>query len=189
MFDLKTFRIDKGLTQRELARTLGVDHSTISKAENHNVITPYIVECLVSQFPELKGAIEPTNRKSRIENSNRFDVTCAPIINISTMLPTGETVCVPSLQEGCVAFYHRGDSTSLKSGDLVIARKVDLSVIPYGELVLVVTESLRVVRAIRNSSFEGFVRLENKLGDAIELKASDIVELYLVVAVLRYLTL
>ena len=189
MFDLKTFRIDKGLTQRELARTLGVDHSTISKAENHNVITPYIVECLVSQFPELKGAIEPTNRKSRIENSNRFDVTCAPVVNINTMLPTGETVCFPSLPSESIAFYHRGDSTSLRSGDLVIARQVNRAIIPYGELVLVVTESLRVVRAIRSISLEGFVRLENKLGDSIELKASDIMELYLVVAVLRYLTL
>ena len=43
--------------------------------------------------------------------------------------------------------------------------------------------------AIRSSSLEGYVRLENKLGDSIELKVSDIVELYLVVAVTRYLTL
>lgn len=189
MFDLKTFRKDKGLTQRELARSLGVDHSTISKAENHGVITEFLIECLCATYPELSGTIEPSDRKRGLDKPSLNDVSCATrinIVNIDTMEPTGEVVSIPSLPDGCIAFYNRTKTASVKRGDLVIARCIEMEVLPYGETVLSVTKSLRLLGELRRSGFANYVRLTAK-DEVTELEQSQIEAMYVVVAVLRYL--
>lgn len=191
MFDLKKFRTDMKLSQRELARQIEVDHTVISKAENHGIISDRLVSSLINNFPEIKGQITSNSPRSTLDNVQKLGVSCATVVNIATMKPTGEQLAIPNLPDGCIAVMNRGDglSPAIKSGDMVVVRPINVNVLPYGELVLAIVGDLRLVRALRRSNFDDYVRLESKHGDAIELKVAEISTLYIVVAVIQYLSL
>lgn len=187
MFDIKAFRKELGLTQREMARRINVDHTTISKAENHGVISDRLIASLVRVYPQLDGIIQPSGGKSNVDNASDVDVYCATVVNHITMIPTGEVLYLPNIPSGCIAVRNGSvHNERVTTGELVVMQAIEFDIVPYGELVMVKTKDLSIIRVIRRSSFEGYIRLESKHGDAIELKLSDVQELYLAVAAIRY---
>lgn len=191
MFDIKAFRTAKGLTQRELANTLGVDHTAISKAENRGLISDSLIEKLLANFPTLNNEPPFSYRGTVLDKVDKNALNLTPIINLSSMQPTGEVLYLPHIDATCICvrMYKGMVEHNNVAGDLLICKPISKASIPFGELMLVVTSEYRLFRMVRRSAFDGYIRLESKHGDAIEVKMEDVIQIYLSVAFVGYMAL
>ncbi|MDR6195207.1 LexA family transcriptional regulator [Siphonobacter sp. SORGH_AS_0500] len=192
---LKEARSKLGFSQEELAKLVGKSNKQIVSNWENNKHSPSI--------PELKKIAEVLNTTISFltEGAEIQTIPNGPLIsywgnvdvtggkvqleNNSDNKPTG-FIQIPGFEDCQHAVNHYGDSMSpyINGGDVILLKLVDnwRDYILFGEVFLVITDTMRTVKYVKKSANPNNFLLvpHNDFYEAFELPKAEILQMYLV---------
>jgi phage repressor protein C with HTH and peptisase S24 domain len=199
MFDLKKFRIEKKITQDELASMLGCKQGFISQVEKGKSKIPadWMEKLNISYGNEIEeyiiDDIHPLDKKSSTDLSNElliryYDLDASA--GLVEMFDSGNAssfkdILVPGFSDCEIALNVWGDSMVpvLKSGDIVLLKEWRERFIEYGQIYLVTTkENNRMIKYLHPGFTDDTVSCvsANPFFKPVEVYIADILKLFMV---------
>lgn len=187
---IREFRKRNKITQAELAQQLGISRNTLVSYENGDVIPETKMKLLSSVLGEIEN---PNNEKPEIKVNKGIayyedvDVTAGPdvLFTDGSLQPTGY-IQIPHFEDCDTSFPLWGDSMwpLYQSGQIVMCKEFLpwRDYVPYGEVFLVVTDSLRTVKYVKPASSGDKYLLvsENPHFDSFEVSKDHIRRMFIV---------
>jgi len=185
--ELREARKKKKITQEDLAKKLGVTRQTVVGYENNEVI-PETKMSLIRQV--LFDTNTTTNKDpgyKGIEFYNDIDVTGGNdnLFDDARHTPTGY-IYIPNFEDCDKAFPLYGDSMYPKyqAGQIILCKEFTewRDFVPYGEVFLIVTDTLRMVKYVKKAAtLENYLLVsENDFFEDFEVPKHRIRRMYLV---------
>lgn len=169
MIDLKKFRFDKEISQKELANKTHLDQSRISKYETGKEVTFYVEQKILEAYPDARlYIIDSNDRKTRNEGRKDSSPAWQPIGNDAEMYGFKEIpyieqevfatisevmgdamkitaksyVHIPAMVQGEYALHVSGNSMKgyINHGDMIIVRHLKCkNELIFGDPYLIIT--------------------------------------------------
>lgn len=177
------------ITQEELAKRLGVSRQTVVGYEKGDII-PESKSLILQSFINSEQLL--SNNESKISSDliayyEDIDVTGGneDMFSDGSLQPTGY-MQIPHFEDCDKAFPLWGDSMwpVYQSGQIVLCKEFLAwrDYVPYGEVFLIITDSLRTVKYVKKASSEDKYLLvsENPHFDPFEVSKEHIRKMYIV---------
>jgi hypothetical protein len=199
-------RLDKviqylGLNVNSFAKEIGLNRAErLYQIKRGNyAISKNLASIIVDRFSDINEAWLLTGEGEMITSSENFSKI--PLYNISmdefdadlSKLPVTDELEIPILAGSDFAFVNHGDSMEpeIDHGSVVFVKKIEKDMVVFGDIYLVVSERMNVVRFIRDHDANtwSLVPKNTKDFDAILLDKKDVIALYKVKGVLSMISM
>lgn len=192
MFDLKRFRKDKKIQQKELADILSLTQGHISQIEaGKRALTDEYIDILKENYSDIDEYITNTLQSYSEFGTPVYDIdaTCGLEIRDLRDERIIGRIDLSNVSKEAVIIFATGDSMLplIKDGAMIAIREIkNWDIIIFGQVYLIVTAEYRLIKYIKKHQDKNYVilRSENSLFEDIELPKDKILKLFLVENVL-----
>ncbi len=207
-FDLKLYRMNKRLSQKEFAEALGITQGYLSELESHKKeISDAIKYKIIELYGEDISTVRIVQESAAKYNANKVgvpfyevDVSASEIEMFKDKheIPTAKYI-VPGFEDCDFAVPVFGHSMypTYENGSIIMCKKInDKSLIVFGEAYLIVTRDYRMVKRLQKTDNIGSVlacsdneeertKTGKKKFEPVEVPIDKILHLYLVKGVIK----
>lgn len=189
-FNVNSFAKEIGLTRAERLYQIKRGNYAISKN---------LASTIVKRFPDINEAWLITGEGNMLKEANNFQKI--PLFNISledfntnwNEMPVAHELEIPILAGSDFAIVNEGEAMSpeIEHASVVFLKEVDVHSVIFGEIYLVVSEHIKVIRIVRGMDEKHWklVARNSSLYDDIILEKSSIKAVYKVKGVLSMVTI
>lgn len=190
-----------GLNVNSFARELGIKRAErlYQIKKGNYAISKNLAAIIVERFPEISDVwlLTGDGNMTRIGG----EIVKIPLYNISLdelkadteSLPIADYLSIPLLSSSDFAFVNQGDAMSPEAehGSVVFVKQVDMESVVYGDIYLVLSERMNIVRFIRGLDDNSWrlVAKNNTDYDDITLDKSTVTAVYKVKGVLSMISM
>lgn len=199
-------RLDKviqylGLNVNSFAKEIGLSRAErlYQIKKGNYAISKNLASIIVGRFPDINEAWLLTGEGEMLTSSDGF--AKIPLYNISldqfhsdlSQLPVTDELEIPILAGSDFAFVNHGDSMEpeIDHGSVVFVKHVDKEAVIFGDIYLIVSDRMTIVRFIRDYDPHtwNLVPKNTRDFDAILINKDDVVALYKVKGVLSMISM
>lgn len=189
-FNVNSFAKEIGLTRAERLYQIKRGNYAISKN---------LASTIVKRFPDINEAWLITGEGNMLKEANNFQKI--PLFNISledfntnwNEMPVAHELEIPILAGSDFAIVNEGEAMSpeIEHASVVFLKEVDVPSVIFGEIYLVVSEHIKVIRIVRgmDENHWKLMARNSSLYDDIILEKSSIKAVYKVKGVLSMVTI